>query len=158
MGREILIAWAGRRQQDGWQRLCDEYRGRISRWAEVREIPVKIKGSSDGERRLMDEGRALLAAMPEPCWIVAMDRRGKARDSPGLARWLDRLIEEWPHPIAFLVGSDLGLSRQVVDAARERFSLGPLTLPHQLARLVLYEQLYRALSIAAGIKYHRGPL
>lgn len=158
MGREILIAWAGRRQQDDWQRLCDDYRRRISRWADVREIPVKVRGGAEGERRLGEEGQALLGALPEPCWVVTLDRRGKTRDSPALARWLSRRIEQWPHPIAFLVGSDLGLSAEVRQAARDSFSLGPLTLPHQLARLVLYEQLYRALSIAAGIKYHRGPL
>jgi 23S rRNA (pseudouridine1915-N3)-methyltransferase len=158
MGREILIAWAGRRQQDDWQRLCDDYRQRISRWAEVREIPVKVRGGAEGEKRLIDEGRALLGALPDPCWVVTLDRGGKKRDSPGVARWLARLIEDWPHPVAFLVGSDLGLSKEVRQAARDSFSLGPLTLPHQLARLVLYEQLYRALSIAAGIKYHRGPL
>ena len=158
MGREILIAWAGRRQQDDWQRLCDDYRGRISHWAAVREIPVKVRGSAEGQKRLTEEGRALLGALPDPCWIVTLDRRGKARDSVATARWLGKLIEEWPHSIAFLVGSDLGLSSEVREAARGSFSLGPLTLPHQLARLVLYEQLYRALSITAGIKYHRGPL
>jgi 23S rRNA (pseudouridine1915-N3)-methyltransferase len=158
MGREIVIAWAGRRQQDDWQRLCDDYRGRISRWAQVREVVVKTKGSADGPGRLAQEGEALLGALPEPCWTVALDRRAKARDSLELSRWLSRLVDEWPHPIAFLIGSDLGLSEEVLKRSRGSLSLGPLTLPHQLARVVLYEQLYRALSIAAGIKYHRGPL
>lgn len=158
MGREILIVWAGRRQQDDWQRLCDDYRGRIGRWAEVRELVVKAKGSGDDATRLAAEGAAQLAALPDPCWIVALDSRGKMRTSRQLAAWLERRIEEWPHPIAFLVGSDLGLAPEVRASSREIVSFGPATLPHQMARLVLYEQLYRALSIGAGIKYHRGPL
>ncbi len=158
MGREILVVWAGRRQRDQWQTLCDDYRERLSRWASVRELPVRVRSGADGGARLAAEGSALLAALPEPCWLVALDRSGRARSSAELARWLAHRIEEWPHPIAFAVGSDLGLAGEVLDGARETLSFGPLTLPHQLARLVLYEQLYRALSIAAGIKYHRGPL
>jgi 23S rRNA (pseudouridine1915-N3)-methyltransferase len=89
---------------------------------------------------------------------VALDRRAKSLSSPELATWLARLREEWPHSIVFLLGSDLGLDRGLVRECRGRLSFGPMTLPHELARLVLYEQLYRALSITAGIKYHRGPL
>ena len=71
---------------------------------------------------------------------------------------LKRLQTDWPHPIAFLLGSDLGLDDGVRAAAREQLSLGPLTLAHELARLVLYEQIYRGFCITAGIKYHRDPL
>ncbi len=158
MGREILIVWAGRRQQDAWQGLCDDYRGRLSRWARVRELPVRARGGGEASARLAAEGAAQLAALPEPCWPVALDRRGEMRSSTELAAWLGRRIEEWPHPLAFLLGSDLGLAAEVRASARETLSFGPLTLPHHLARLVLYEQLYRALSINVGIKYHRGPL
>jgi 23S rRNA (pseudouridine1915-N3)-methyltransferase len=90
---------------------------------------------------------------------VALDRRGEAVSSETLARRLTAWRDEWPHPIAFLLGSDLGLDEEtVLERARWRWSLGPLTLPHELARLVVYEQLYRALCIAAGINYHRQPL
>ena len=68
---------------------------------------------------------------------------------------IDRLRREWPHPVAFLIGSDAGLDRAVLDRARRVLSFGPMTLSHELARLVLYEQLYRALDIAAGGGYHK---
>ena len=80
------------------------------------------------------------------------------KSSEEIADWLSRLLAEWPHPLTFLLGSDLGLADPVRLGARQRLSFGPLTLPHELARLVLFEQLYRGLSIAAGIKYHRQPL
>jgi 23S rRNA (pseudouridine1915-N3)-methyltransferase len=119
---------------------------------------VRARRGGEGEARRRAEGDALLAALPEPCWTVALDRRGDAPTSAELARSFARRRREWPHAIAFLVGSDLGLDPALRAAARERWSLGPLTLPHELARLVLYEQLYRALSIEAGIDYHRASL
>ena len=78
--------------------------------------------------------------------------------SEQLADRLARLKEEWPHPVAFLIGSDLGLDRTVLESSRAVLTLGPLTLSHELARVVLYEQLFRALSIEAGMSYHREPL
>lgn len=156
--RELIIAWAGRHRRDAWSRLVAEYLRRIERWSPVREIVARTSVSAEAERRLEAEAEALCRALPEPCWIVALDRRGGMRSSAALAEHLERLREEWPHAIAFVLGSDLGLARSFLDAARERLSLGPMTLPHELARLVMAEQLYRALSIAAGIKYHRQPL
>ncbi|HVF58923.1 MAG TPA: 23S rRNA (pseudouridine(1915)-N(3))-methyltransferase RlmH [Thermoanaerobaculia bacterium] len=155
MARELLVVWAGRHQRSSWEELCAGYRRRIARLAPVRDLPVRARGGADDPQRLRAEGEALLAALPDPCWPVALDPLGEALDSPALARRLARLREEWPHPVAFLIGSDLGLDPAVVAGARWRLSLGPLTLSHELARLVLYEQLFRSLSIEAGLSYHR---
>jgi 23S rRNA (pseudouridine1915-N3)-methyltransferase len=158
MAREILVVWAGRHQRDDWERLCAGYRKRIALLAPVRDLPVKARTGAADPRRLEAEGRALLAALPEPSWLVALDREGRAVSSDELSRELLRLKREWPHPVAFAIGSDLGLDPAVLAAARSRLSFGPLTLTHELARLVLYEQLYRALSIQAGMSYHREPV
>ena len=155
MGRELLIVWAGRRRRDAWDRMCEPYRQRIERQMPLTESVVRVAGAGEGRSRRRAEGEALLAALPSPCWPVAVDRRGKARSSRALAEWLGRLRREWPHPVAFLLGSDVGLSADLMAQARDSLSFGPLTLPHELARLVLYEQLYRALSILAGMNYHR---
>lgn len=158
MAREYLIVWAGRHRRDVWESLCSDYRERMERWVPVREVAVKVKPTGDERARLAAEGEALLAALPDPCWLVALDRRGRELSTIALADRLGRLQEEWPHPVAFVIGSDLGLDRSVLDAARLRLSLSKLTLPHELARLLLHEQLYRVLSIHAGIKYHRQPI
>ena len=155
MARELLILWAGRRRRDAWDRMCEPYRQRIERQAPLSESVVKVAGAGEGQSRRRAEGKALLAGLPSPCWTVAVDRRGVARSSHALADWLGRLRREWPHPIAFVLGSDVGLSSELMAEARDSLSFGPLTLPHELARLVLYEQLYRALSILAGMNYHR---
>ena len=157
MSREIVILWAGRHQRDDWDALCGRYRDRIGRFVPLRERTVKA-GAGSGHRRLEAEAAGLREALPEPAWTVALDRRGRQKSSLELARWFAKVRDEWPHPVVFLLGSDLGLDPGLTGECRERLSLGKLTLPHELARLVLYEQIYRALCINAGIKYHRGPL
>ena len=156
MSREIVILWAGRRRRKSWDDLCADYRRRITRFVPLRDQMVKA-GAGDGDGRLRAEGAALAAALPDPCWSIALDPRGRMTSSEKLAARLTKLREEWPHPIAFLIGSDLGLDGELSGAARERLSLGPMVLGHELARLVLYEQIYRALCIERGIKYHRHP-
>jgi len=151
----VLVVWAGRHRRRGWEELCADYRERIRRRVALREVAVRAKRSGEGAARRSAEGAALLAALPEPCWTIALDRGGEALSSEALAAELDRLRREWPHPVAFLIGSDAGLDRAVLARARRVLSFGPITLSHELARLVLYEQLYRALDIAAGGRYHK---
>jgi 23S rRNA (pseudouridine1915-N3)-methyltransferase len=158
VGRELVVLWAGRHQRSNWEEICESYRRRIARMAPVRDVPVRARVGPDDPQRLKAEGQALLAAVPPSAWTFALDSRGEALSSEQLAERLARLREEWPHPIAFVIGSDLGLDRAVLDAARFTLSFGPLTLTHELARVVLYEQLYRALSIEAGMSYHREPV
>lgn len=155
MSRAIHILWAGRHKRAAWEALYEDYRSRITRNVKVLDRPIKAKTGSDDPARLRAEGKALLAALPQPCWTVALDERGKHMSSPELARWLRELWRQWPHPVAFVIGSDLGLDPSVTRAARLRLSLGPMTFGHELARLVLYEQLYRASAIERGINYHR---
>lgn len=153
-GNELLVVWAGRHQRPVWEQICADYRKRIGRLAPV---AVKAKSGAGDPQRRREEGRAILAALAPATWTIALDVAGQAVSSGELARRLARLRADWPHPVAFLIGSDLGLDPAVLAAARERLSLSPLTLSHELARVVLYEQLFRALSIAAGMSYHRAP-
>jgi 23S rRNA (pseudouridine1915-N3)-methyltransferase len=158
MSRELVIAWAGRHQRTGWEEICGDYRTRISHLQPVRDLPVKARVGAEDPQRRAAEGQAILAALPQPAWLVALDSRGEAMSSEKLAERLGKVRDEWPHPIAFAIGSDLGLDREVLALARWKLSFGPMTLSHELARVVLYEQLYRALSILAGMRYHREPL
>ncbi len=158
MAREMVVVWAGRHRRDSWESLCAGYRKRIQRIIRVRDCPIRVRRAGNGRARLREESQALLSAVPSQAWIVALDRRGKMFSSKDLASWLQSRIDEWTGDLAFLIGSDLGLDETVLEQARTRLSLGPMTLPHELARLVLYEQLYRGIGIGAGIKYHREPL
>jgi 23S rRNA (pseudouridine1915-N3)-methyltransferase len=156
--REIQILWAGRHERGGWDDLCSLYRDRIRHFVPIEDRVVKSRFAKDPQARIRGESSALLDALPKSAWVVALDRRGRQVSSEAFARRLEKLRDDWPHPVVFVLGSDLGLGAEVLTRAREKLSLGKMTLPHQLARLVLYEQIYRALSITAGMKYHREPL
>ncbi len=117
----------------------------ITEIAEARGVPAEIK------RR---EAIALLAALPDAAFAVALDSGGEAPDSARLAT----LLERWlvlGRPLCFLIGGAEGLDTAVLARADYTLSLGALTWPHLLVRVMLAEQLYRARSIAAGHPYHR---
>jgi 23S rRNA (pseudouridine1915-N3)-methyltransferase len=155
MSREIVILWASRHRRGRFDEAIADYRQRIGPALRITDRHVRSQGAgSDDERRRAD-GKALLDALPERSWIVALDSGGRMLDSEAFAERLRRLEETWPHAVVFVLGSDVGLARDVLDRANEKLSLGPMTLPHELARLVLYEQIYRAATLRSGINYHR---
>jgi 23S rRNA (pseudouridine1915-N3)-methyltransferase len=156
MGREFLILSAGRRHRGPWETICDDFRARIGKFAKVEDRRLKARTSGEAADRRRHEGKLLLEASPDPCWGIALDSDGPRYTSEAWSRHLVRLKRRWPHPVVFYLGSDVGLDPAVLEAGREVLSFGPMTLSHDLARAVLYEQLYRALSIEAGINYHRG--
>ena len=155
MSREIVIVWAARHRRGRFDEAIAEYRQRIEPALRITDRHVRSRSTGeDGERRRA-EGQALLDALPERSWTIALDPGGRMLDSESFAKRLQRLEETWPHAVVFVLGSDVGLARDVLDRANEKLSLGPMTLPHELARLVLYEQIYRAATIRSGINYHR---
>ncbi|HET7267264.1 MAG TPA: 23S rRNA (pseudouridine(1915)-N(3))-methyltransferase RlmH [Oleiagrimonas sp.] len=134
-----------------------EYRKRLSH-----ELPLDLVEITPGRRgkgrdpvrAMADEGAAVLAALPRDTQVVALDGRGKTWSSEQLAAQLQDWRMSGRH-LAFLIGGPEGHAPDVLTRADQRWSLGPLTLPHMLVRLVLAEQLYRATTILAGHPYHR---
>lgn len=116
---------------------------------EVREVPLRGRAVAEV---LRDEGRRLLSELSPGGIIVALDARGRGYDSEAFAARLRTWSEAGT--VTFVVGGSLGLADEVKAAARESLSLSPLTLPHQLARVVLAEQLFRGLKIIRGETYH----
>ncbi|MEO7431481.1 MAG: 23S rRNA (pseudouridine(1915)-N(3))-methyltransferase RlmH [Dokdonella sp.] len=135
-----------------------EYRKRLSHELpfDLVEIPLGQRGKGrDGARAIADEGACVLNALPKDAHVVALDGRGKPWSSEELAEQL----AAWRmggRDLAILIGGPDGHAADVLARAEQRWSLGPLTLPHMLVRLVVVEQLYRAASIIAGHPYHRG--
>jgi 23S rRNA (pseudouridine1915-N3)-methyltransferase len=99
------------------------------------------------------EGERLKAQVPPKAYVVALDAQGKAFTSEEFAAWLEKR-EADARPLAFLLGGHWGLDREVLDRAHERLALSRFTLTHELSRLVLLEQLYRAMTIKTGHPYH----
>ncbi len=146
-----LIA-VGRLRAGPERDLFDRYSARLRPPLALTEVAEARGTPAEAKRR---EAAALIAALPARAFAVALDQSGQAPDSAGLAALLDRWLG-LGRPICFLIGGAEGLDGAVLDRADMVLSLGPLTWPHMLARVMLAEQLYRARAIASGHPYHRG--
>lgn len=130
------------------------YEQRVDRLAGLRVDEVAAEPLQRGpERARAREAERLRARVLPRAHRVALDPGGRApASSEAFATWLAQRLEQ-PRPLAFLLGGASGLDPGLAGECEERLSMGPLTLPHQLARVVLAEQLYRALTVAAGHPY-----
>ncbi|GAB7080660.1 23S rRNA (pseudouridine(1915)-N(3))-methyltransferase RlmH [Megalodesulfovibrio paquesii] len=153
--RMIRLLSVGRFKADWWKRAAEDYSRRIARF-----VPFEEKYAPDGaaslppEKRMQAEGERLLTMLEPKDFVIVLDERGRALPSETLARELARQLDDPGSRPCFVVGGAWGLDPAVKAAARQVISLGPMTLPHELARVVLLEQLYRALSILKGLPYH----
>ncbi|MEX2466522.1 MAG: 23S rRNA (pseudouridine(1915)-N(3))-methyltransferase RlmH [Gemmatimonadota bacterium] len=135
-----------------------DYEERAARYwkLELVEVDEGVKGGrSEPDRVRTAEAERILARVPEDLELFALTRDGKGMASATLSRHLqDRALRSAPG-VAFVIGGAFGLDGSVLARARKRLSLSPMTLPHDMARLVLAEQLYRAGTIARGEPYHK---
>jgi 23S rRNA (pseudouridine1915-N3)-methyltransferase len=122
------------------------YERLLARHARLETIELP---ETDPER----EGGAILKRIPTDAYVCVLDRAGRALTSEDLAGLLEER-RAGGRDVCFVIGGPFGLSQQVLDRATERISLGAITLPHQLARVVFLEQLFRAHKIVLGEKYH----
>jgi 23S rRNA (pseudouridine1915-N3)-methyltransferase len=153
---KIKIAWIGKTKGPAIQSLTDEYLKRISRY-----VPVEGLALRDEAALLQMCGRAPLAKAsktmnPGKLTLALMDSRGKQFSSEEFARFLGDYQDRNPLPLVFAVGPADGFSEAARSAAQHAISLGAMTLPHELARVVLLEQVYRAFTILKGHPYHSG--
>lgn len=134
-----------------------EYEARAGRYwkLEVVEVDAGAAGGDRPDRVMAAEAERILARLPARARTVALTRGGKGMTSRGLARWLQRQAVD-ARDVAFVVGGAYGLDPSVLERAHRRLSLSPMTLPYELARLVLAEQLYRAGTLVRGEPYHKG--
>ena len=134
-----------------------EYRKRLSHWLplDLVEIEPGLRGKGrDTARAIADEGARVLAALPKGALVVALDGRGRTWSSEALAQRLEHWRAQG-RDLAFLIGGPEGHAPEVLARADESWSLGPLTLPHMLVRLLVAEQLYRAAALLANNPSHR---
>ena len=121
-------------------------------WVEVK--PARIKKGRPPQEVLSTEGLSILKRLLPRDYLIALDRSGKVLDSRGLAARIDEL--SFSHnELAFVIGGPLGLSKDVLQGACDILSLSQLTLTHEMSRLLLIEQLYRAFTILNNEKYHK---
>jgi len=133
MRYRVVALGGGRMKSAALRAACDEYLSRLKHYAKIEERDV----------------------LPKASRFIALDLEGEAWTSEQLADLTARWDMEG-RDVTFVIGDADGLPENVLENAERRWSLGPLTLPHELARVVVYEQLYRAYTIRRGEKYHRG--
>jgi 23S rRNA (pseudouridine1915-N3)-methyltransferase len=145
---KIKIAWIGRTKESSIQALTDEYLKRISRYAEVEGVSVK------DEEHLLPLARG--PRNQTKFFLILLDSRGKQFSSEEFAQFLRKREESSSQPLLFVIGGADGFADETRAAAGLTLSLGRFTMPHELARVVLLEQIYRACTILAGHPYHTG--
>ena len=151
---KIKIAWIGKTKDPALQSLTDEYLKRISRYAPVEGVVLR-----DEAALLQLCGREPAKSGKRsgvPSTLALLDSRGKQFSSEEFARFLGEYRDNNPLPLVFAVGAADGFQDATHKAAQVTISLGKMTLPHELARVVLLEQVYRAFTILAGHPYHCG--
>ncbi len=150
-----ILAVVGRPRDAGLAAVIQEYEVRAARYwpLEVKEVREERATSLSPDEVRRREGARLREAVGS-ARLIACDETGTAHSSATFAAWLQK-HREAARDIAFVIGGAFGLDRPLRDAAAERVTLAPWTLPHELARLVLVEQLYRAGTIGRGEPYHK---
>ncbi len=139
---------------------CDEYKKRLGAFCKLNVVEIDefklAQNPSDAEveKCILSEGKAILAKMPQKAFVVALCIEGKSLSSVELAKKIEKIADNNSH-IVFVVGGSHGLSREVKNLAGLELTMSAMTFPHQLARVMLLEQIYRAFSINGGLKYHK---
>ena len=157
----ITLIAVGKMKEKPYRQMADEYLKRLSRYGKMEEIelpdlPEPSNSSAAIEQQIKDrEGESILSRIKPGDYVIAMTIPGKQWDSPGLSAHVDSLMSRGQSSLVFVIGGSLGLSDKVRARADEEMSMSKMTFPHQLARVMLLEQLYRAMKIRSGERYHK---
>jgi 23S rRNA (pseudouridine1915-N3)-methyltransferase len=157
----VVVICVGRLKQGPERELAERYRERFDdigrklgfRGPDIHEIPESR--ARDTATRISEEAAAITALMPQKHVLVALDERGENIDSAGFARHLGRWRDQSAANTVFVIGGADGLSPELRRKAKLRIAFGSATWPHQMVRVMLLEQIYRAATILAGHPYHR---
>ena len=154
------IICVGKMKEKYWRDAAAEYEKRLTRFGrletiELPDLPEPVNSSPAIEAQIRQkEGEAILAKLRPDDIVVTLCIEGKQLDSVSLSAQLSRYADTGRR-VAFVIGGSLGLSPEVVARANMKLSFSPMTFPHQLARIMLLEQVYRACKIGAGERYHK---
>ncbi len=153
---KVTLIAVGRLKEPHWRDAAAEYLRRLRPYAivEVVEVPDRDV-TRDEARAVAGEGADVLGALPAGAHVIALEIGGRQLSSEDFSAELQSHMLEGRSHVAFVLGGAAGLAPEVLARADARTSLGPMTLPHQLARVVLLEQVYRAFRIMRGEPYHR---
>lgn len=157
----ILIVSVGKLKEKYLKMGIEEYLKRLNAYAKVEVVEVSDEKAPEelSESEMVQvkqkEGERILAKISQDTYVIALAINGKMQSSEDLADTLDKLATYGKSKIAFIIGGSLGLSDEVLKRANEHLSFSKMTFPHQLMKLILVEQIYRAYRINRGEPYHK---
>lgn len=151
----LRLIWVGKTRSEPLRALVDDYVRRLSRFARCEVTELREGAGADERAVLAEEGKRIADAVAAGSFVVLLDVEGRQWSSPEVAAELERWQNEGRKEVAFVVGGHLGVSPEVKARADVRWSLSRLTLTHEMARVVLAEQLYRGYMILRGLPYQK---
>lgn len=157
----VRVICVGKLGEKFWKQACDEYVKRLQGYCrpEVIELPEQklpdTPSSGQIAAALKKESALIREKIPQGAAVIAMCVEGKTMSSEALAQTIGNLTVSGTSKLVFLIGGSCGLDEELKREARLRLSMSPMTFPHNLARVMVLEQIYRALNIASGGKYHK---
>lgn len=155
MKLELLLI--GKTSSKAIEELCIDYQKRLGHYVSfemhILELPKKLRKKAN-ELQLEEEGKMILNKVSPSDRLILLDEKGKEKSSEGLAQFLQTEMNRGPKSICFCIGGAYGFSQEVYSRADAKLSLSKLTFTHQMVRLIFIEQLYRAMTILKGEKYH----
>ena len=158
---KVTLLTVGKVKEKFYVQAIEEFSKRLGRYCKLEIVEVADEKTPDNASALMEdqirqkEGERLMKYIREDAYVIALAIDGKMRSSEELADHLEKLGVGGVSHIQFIIGGSLGLSPQVLGRANERLSFSKMTFPHQLMRVILLEQIYRAYRIMTGAPYHK---
>ncbi len=155
---KFRFIWGGSHADAELAGTADRYLNRIRHFlpVEVTEVaPERGRQAQSDVTIMRAQSARLVAAIPDRGYTVVLDERGQLLDSLKFAKWIERLTIDSPHGVNFVIGGDVGFDDTVRKRADKLLALTHMTLPHQLARVILLEQVYRACTLMRNIPYHK---
>ena len=157
----ITLLTVGKIKEKYWKDAIDEYVKRLSRYAKVEIVEVADEKTPDGASEAEEEqirrieGARLIEKIPQGSYVVTLEILGKMLDSVQLSETISDWMLKGESHLCFIIGGSLGLSKEVSARASYKLSFSKMTFPHQMMRVILLEQLYRAFRIQKGEPYHK---
>jgi len=154
---KIRLIYVGKSKKDYLNGSLQDFYKRIKKFVALEEVIIPDISNSKSmtpEKRKLEEGKALISSVKDSEFVILMDEKGKSFNSRGFAQFLEEKMIYSSSDLVIVVGGAFGFSDAVYQRANQKMSLSDMTFSHQLIRLILAEQLYRALTIIKGHPYH----
>jgi 23S rRNA (pseudouridine1915-N3)-methyltransferase len=151
----LRLIWVGKTKNEHLRALVEDYLGRLGRFVRSEVAELRESAARTEREGIEDEGRRIIGALHRDTFVVLLDVEGRGWSSTELAGEVEKWQIDGKREVAFVIGGHNGVSKEVRERANFRWSLSPLTLTHEMARVVLAEQLYRAYTIIHGLPYQK---